>query len=540
MSNLKLLVTGLLFLNIVSCKSIEDIKGRYHGILKIDSKVQQVVTEIPDLKDSGEYETLEFTLYETIASAKPQRIIVQLNDDILVLKSTFLGSEDYRLKVESGRCGTGENSQTTATLCIEPGLIDFRLKDKSSGALLINLNLVRNNDLPIPPTANASSGLYTLDELVGRAKFSSYPVAQEAEKVFQSRQRVKVALGNLLPHFNMRDLLSFAGGPLGGIEAIGNLIPFIFPSNWYKWDEAEELEQAQRKSFASLRGNEMQFVENFFYLVGRDIGIFDLMEKELTKQREIHRIIVQKERHGLLPPKSADKYYTNILLVEQDLTQLRSLINFELGSLAHAVAVPPASGISKLETVVYPDLSKISPIDHKKLIETAQKKSYEVATLNYLIEASRLNKKTHAWGFLDPNSDDSIGFGYASTLRIGDSNTRELSSKRDETLSMIEQRVFVSASEYNASLASFGLSESGIKTAQARLERLARRLHSGDEKVDDDYFVQEMVEASQSLLKFSANRVTAIHTYLISLSKINRLIQEGYYNDLELFNEEGK
>lgn len=539
-STLIALSSTVLAITTISCKDMEDIKGRYHGILKTGLVEQQVVTEIPEFRENGEYQVLEFSIYETKATSKAQHILVQATDDYLILRSSFLGSDEYRLNFQDDSCGIGENTTATFKLCIQPGAINFSLTNKGTGTSDLNLNLLRNDDLPIPPGI-AASGVYTLDDLVGRAKFNSYNVSQEAEKVFQARQKVKMAIGNLLPHFNMKDLLSFvSGGPLGGIEAVGNLVPFIFPSNWYKWGEAEELDNAQRKSFASLRGNEMQFVENFFYLVQRDLLILNLMESELIKQKEIHRIIAKKELYGLLPPKSADKYYTNVLYLEQDLTQLKTLIDFELSSLAHAVALPSSDGISKTESVPLPDMTKIVPLDYKVLIEPAKTKSHEASTLGYLIEASKKNTKAHAWGFLDPNSNDTIGFGYASILNVGESQERELTSRRDQTLSMIEQRVFTGVSEFNSTLTAFAISQTGVATSQARLERLAKRLRTGDEKIDDESFVQELAEANQSLLKFAANRITAIHTYLISRSKVNRLILEGYYSDLELFSEDKK
>lgn len=515
---------------LVACKKTPDVKGRYFGTLTINGTAQQVVTEVPDFKEHGEYQVLEFSLYETKASANPNHVIVQASSDSIVIKSSFLGADDYKLGALKDSCGSGEKGNTLATLCFQSEKIDFTLKEKTSGNTILTLNLARSADLPTP-TVN---GTYSIDDLVGRAKFNAYAVSQEAERVFQARQKVKMAIANLLPHFNMKDLLAFSGGPMGGIQAIGSFVPFIFPSNWYKMAEVKELSRAQQKSFASLRGNEMQYVENFVYLVQRDLLLKNLMQDELVKQREVHRIIAKKEQYGQLPPKSADKYYSTVLMIEQDLVQLGSLIDFELSSLAHAVALPATTGISVLEAVPVPDLSKIPQIDYKSLIETAKTKSFEVKTLEFLVEASKKSTKATVWGFLDPNSSDYIGFGLASQLNVGESQVRTLESKRDETLSLIEQRVFIGASEYNATLTSFNIATAGVVTSKGRLDRLAKRLKSGDEKVDDEYFVQEIAEATQSLLKFSANQLSAAHSYMISRSKLNRLVLEGYYKDLEL------
>ena len=95
-------------------------------------------------------------------------------------------------------------------------------------------------------------------KLLSRAKFLSYSVSSEAERVFQARENIKVARGNLLPKLSLRAVVgAFTGDYL---SVVSSALPFIFPNNWYRLDEANSLFLAERNLFASLRGNEMNFV----------------------------------------------------------------------------------------------------------------------------------------------------------------------------------------------------------------------------------------------------------------------------------------
>ncbi|MDZ4660536.1 MAG: hypothetical protein SGJ18_02835 [Pseudomonadota bacterium] len=533
----KFILISLLLLVVSGCRdeSLDELRGRYHGLMSIAGVTSQVVAEVPTVKDKGDFKTLEFSIFRTLGTAKAERVFVQSTDSFLTIQSPLFGNREYRLTLNSDNCGVGENSGEIQKLCVAPGKINFDITSKASGQMVISIHLLRDDTLPPAPKSDELQGKYSLDELVGRARFNNYAVSQEAERVFQAKQRIKIAIGNLLPHFNMKDLLAFvSGGPLGAIEAIGSLMPYIFPSNWYKWDEAKELESAKRKSFASLRGNEMQYVESFYYLVSRDLAIQDIMEKGLAKQDEIHRVIEKREILGLLPRGSAEKYQLNLLLLEQDLVQLKTLISLEHSSLAHAVALPASTGIKQILPIGLPDLATENSIDANKYIKEAQTRSFEAATFDFLIEASRQNTKAHAWGFLDPNSNDVMGFGYAAMLNVGESSERELANKKEETLSLIDQRTVIAATEYNNSLRSFRIAEASLKNADDRLKTLLRRLQVGDDRVNDEYFVQEMSDASSILLKASANRITAVYALLMAKSKVERLVLKGFYQDLEL------
>ena len=47
-------------------ESLDELRGRYHGLMNIAGIVSQVVAEVPMVKDKGDFKTLEFSIFKTL------------------------------------------------------------------------------------------------------------------------------------------------------------------------------------------------------------------------------------------------------------------------------------------------------------------------------------------------------------------------------------------------------------------------------------------------------------------------------------------
>jgi len=75
--------------------------------------------------------------------------------------------------------------------------------------------------------------------------------------------------------------LGFAtAGPVAFVSSVGNLVPFIFPSNWFQFKEAKELNAAEKLSYASLRGNVVNGVEGLLYIHVRNTALLNMLSNE--------------------------------------------------------------------------------------------------------------------------------------------------------------------------------------------------------------------------------------------------------------------
>lgn len=513
-----------------SCKDDDqsEIAGRYQGQKILSGGItQQVVAQVPTLDKS---KSIQVNISQTLASVKSDSIFLRFeSQNQLWLRIPTFGEGEVSLSINKN-CARGPWSDQSIEFCWGSGKLDLEITS-SDKQVVFALHLIKDDTLP---AASEPDHAYSLDELAGRAKFFNYTVSQEAERVFRAKQTVKVAVGNLLPHFNMRDLLAFgAGGPIGLIGSVGNFLPFLFPNNWFKWKASKQMAQAERKSFASLRGNQTNAVVELYYFVTRDQALLKIVDTQLEWLKEVQKIIDQKEQSGALPAGSADYFNIRLVTLAQDQIQLQKLVSTELSSLAEAVALSPIKQTLELVPIKLPNLSEIQPIDATQFYKEAQIKSYEVATLEFLVQASRNLKKEVAFGFLDPSSDQFIGFGYGGQLRIGKSQENELKKRKNETLTLIELRSVDATTEFNNSLKSFRLADSGLKSGKAQLKRNLRRLVGGDDVLADSQFLENFILTADQVLKFEANRLSAIHAYLTAATKIDRLLLKGFYEDLE-------
>ncbi len=527
-----------ILISLSACRddSIKQIGGYYQGeMVNQLGQRQQVTTRIPNLKDLSEDKSLKIEITPTLAMANPTAVGLRYDNDILFISSEITNNREVPIKVDGNKsCAFGTSIDVIVELCWNTSRLSLKYTDANSKSVLTALYLGKDDNLLPPPGKERVASNYTLDELLGRAKFLNYSVSQEAERVYQAKKQVTVALGNLLPHFNTRDALAYAtGGALGLAEAVGDLLPFLFPSNWFKWIEAGHLADAERKSFASLRGNEMNAVENLFYLVHRDQDIFSVLEDHIEWLKKIYNAILVKEQNAGLPKGSADLFTTVIVELAQDYEQLRFLLAQQYGAIAHAVALPPISGISGLENVVLPDLSATNSIQAKDIYVEGQAKSFEIATIEYMIKAARNSTKERAFGFLDPASDRNIGFGYPALIQVGKSQEAELRKRRDEMFSLIEKRSIDVAADYNSSLRAFTLGTSGLRSSQGYMNLLLRELQTGEELLDRPEFLNLVVETSRKVLRFRLNLISAQYSYMIAKSKLDRLTLTGYYRNLE-------
>lgn len=532
----KIVVLGAVLFLLASCKdeNLSQIGGYYQGeLINGDGESQQITTRIPNLEDLPEDQYTKIEITPTLATAVPKAIWLRYQDGSILIRSANTDERVTPLTIKNN-CAFGTSANTSVELCWNKSRLSLKYKSKNSKSVLSALYLRKADNLLPPPGKENGASIYTLDELLGRTKFLNYSISQEAERVYQAKKQVTVAVGNLLPHFNTRDALAYAtGGPLGIIETVGDFLPFLFPSNWFKWIEAGHLANAERKSFASLRGNEMNAVENLFYLVQRDQSVFSILETHIEWLKKIHSAIEVKEQNAGIAKGSADLFSTVIVELAQDLEQLRFLLNQEFASLSHAVALPPISGISGLALIVIPDLALVTPIDPKNIYVEAQAKSYEVAALEYLVKASRNGIGERIFGFLDPTSDKNLGFGYPASIQIGKSRVAELQKRKNEIFSLVEKRSVDVASDFNASLRAYNLGSAGLKSSQAYLGLLLRELQSGDEILDRPEFLNLMIETSRKVLRFKSNLVSAQYSFMIAKSKIDRLLLSGYYQNLE-------
>ncbi|MFP5491425.1 MAG: hypothetical protein ACLGG0_07985 [Bacteriovoracia bacterium] len=363
------------------------------------------------------------------------------------------------------------------------------------------------------------------DQLLGRAKLASYDVQEEAERTFQARQAVKEARGNLLPRLRLSSLIGVFTGDV--VDVAGDFLPFLFPSNWYRFEAQKSLAEAQVFSFNALKANQMNAVDGIYYSYFRDEALFKKLNSRLNWLRKTGDAIQQQENLRLLPTGTADAFNLKTYGLETDARALELMTQNGLTQLRFALALPIDATELALKA---PDLDEVPlrggiplPLD---IFATAEQKSVELKAGSKLIEASRSMRGSVAYSFLDIDGGG-LGFGRAASLRIARSETAVLENKQKSLLAQIKQQSTQLVAAMRTTQADYLTATQALKAATSEYERTIRGLLQGDE----DFTVEDLAQSSQELIDWELQLMAKRFEWSILQTQYQRLIRSGLYAD---------
>lgn len=524
------LIVSLFF---ISCneESLPDIRGRYQGWKTIRGETVQVVAEIPALQSQKHGYGVEFEIAQTLGSAVAEKWGVRFTSkgDFWIYSPLLkLGSAYLK---QQGSCGHGKTAaDESVDLCFSNGHFRF-VVTAPFGEVTVELT---RDDLFPPPKRGSVPKSYSLDELLGRARFYNYTTQLTAERLIRAKEGIGKAKWALLPKFNIKMVVEFfIEGPLSILNNLGSIAPFLFPSKWFKWKEAGLLFEAEKTAYGALRGNQMLSVEQLFYVIRRDFAVRSYLLEHLDWLRKIQKGIVAEEKQRRLPTGSSEFFELTILPLEQDRLLLETLIQNELSELSHAVALPPLDGIFQLAEIPLPDISVSERLDPRNFFRDAQAKSLEIESLKSLLSVASWVSEERKWSFIDPSADDSGGgFDFGHTMRISRSHEDEIRKKIEETHSFLEKQSGNIAVENNARIDLYPLLTREIQTIEFAADHLVRRHLIGDTFLNEWGYLKELTELGNRRLAIEVKRLNVIHEYLIAQAKYQRLLLLGRYRDL--------
>ena len=527
MHKIKYIIFAFFIYSLTACEDLSSYRGQYLGTQKFSAENEKDIVLFFNPESIQSLEDSEIIINELKASAVPE-----------VLKLKFFGNDSMqitwknkqrKLKLENTEpCLQASSPSESLKICFANGRIKMDFQEKKSKENILQLSVKKTKDL----SSTFSENEITIDELVGRSKYANYTVQQKAEEIYRAKVKISATYGNLLPRLNLGDVLSFVvDGPLGFIEAIGNFIPFIFPSNWYRFAQTKDLHQAELKSYASLRGNEMQAVESLSYLHLRNIEISNYMNQEIVWLKEIQNHLEMREKIGDVPQGTSLLLAMKIGNLALDKEQLDLYIQSENSLIAHSIASPIAKSL-KLTPVARMDLSRSEKVTADNCVKQVSQKSHEVASLTYMIKASQNQNLENQYSFLDPSSDGVLGVGTPSMIRMGKSHINELKVRQKEIISLLQKGCVDSVNERNNSIQTYSMSVQYLKQANSMKNILSQKIIL--EGNFSSEILLELISNSENIIKFKSQALTSETQFRASESKLNRLMLSGFYKNLEV------
>ncbi len=470
-----------------------------------------------------------FQVFESSPDSTPLLFAIRFknkDDKTLFLDMLQPPGETKEMKI-SGSCASSSDQAVKFCWSKETLTADYRADGISFSLDLkpYEQGLLREVD-PAPKT---------LGELVAMTRLKSFASLSEAEKVYQAKESILEARGNLLPHFNMRDLISVATeGPIGLIGAVGELLPFVFPTHWLNWSKSLELYQAELLSFAGLIANEMNAVETLTYAVARDIQLLKFFDLQVQALEGIERQAKKLEELSFVRPGTRLDFSLKLRAYQQDRRQIQTLIEKELAALAFAVGFSPASGSLKLKDIE-PDLPSKLELDPIEISRLAKNRSLEVGSSTFLYRASKSDMKEREYGFLDPASSSNFGFGRASSIRIGRSQRGNLKIQREEIATRVEQKTIEIVADLSESFDLYTSSETAVRESDQRFNQLVKRpMELGEISWADPGTIPVALASLDHKIKYESMRLSALFAHAIAKANMKRLLLEDSYRGLAI------
>lgn len=521
-SNLILFV--LLLSGISGCGGKEDIGGIYHGRLMIED-ARGVSNYRVEADVSGGLTKFSFFIKDrdtqkTISQVQVKAFPVQ---KVLSVRSNiFLNRPEIRVAGRETCAGASNTSPYEAELCIVNGVITLSYRENARSLYLQAYSASVNEDQQLKP------GPYTLSELVEIAKEQNLNVLLKAQDLYRAREEVLLRRGNLFPNFNLGTILAAAESPFGLLSQIGNLMPFLFPDNWYRLDASKELQKAEEFSYKSLKANQVNIVAGVSLMILKDMALKQSIQAHMADLNDVLERVLLLIKAGQAPSSWEPIVRMRLIEDQEDLVSYEQYMSEQTVGLQKLLGTKPTKPGITVVPVQLPsiDASLIKDLSPEEAESIS--KSVEIKSTIYMEKAAGLLTKAVMWSWLNPNTDPrfNLGLGLEHAVKIQKSQIEDIKLKRTETDHTIRGNIIDIERGIKFLVDQYDLASKGEEAARIGLKNALKQFEVGQLGLLDT------IEFVEQLFKYQTKKLAAQFTYLILSDKLNRHTLSGYYANL--------
>lgn len=369
---------------------------------------------------------------------------------------------------------------------------------------------------------------FSQSELIEKTNQNSFENRDGLLALFETRQNIKIRVGQLLPSFNLR-----IDNVFNVFNYIPNLIGFIFPSNWYRLKESKLHAKAQEFSFISTNANQQNAAAGLFLIAHQEEINTRIIYNHLSYAQQLLQLMELRYEYGEVPYEDIEEMNAFIAFMHSDYVIQQSLTQQLLLEIAYLVddvqlTHPPAP----IE-ILLPDFRSMSLVSPDDLLKPVLESSPELQSLEYLALAAKYSKKSRVYDFLTPDSgtDSALGFGTAASLRVAQSEIERIEIKKDMyRADLTRSLISISRDIKNAS----ELNKDAYKIENSLRYILKSLIDDFEEssKIDINRFISVLSDN----LRAQFLRNNSAHAYLTSKENLDRLLlaSENYQSISEL------
>lgn len=349
--------------------------------------------------------------------------------------------------------------------------------------LIIQIGILKAEVMPI-----------TLENVAQTVSQTNYIVKENAERVYQKKENIKVARANLIPKLNIWNLLKLPA-VIADPRSIGDIIqdiaPFLIPENWFKLKQSKYELKAQKEQYRALWANEVLTSKLLFTSIVRDDDFLELIKEKSVFYNEIMDIA---ETRSIFNGENLNDFSIikgRFLELKEDIRNMENLIYSETKEFQYLIGVNNQKDIQlikpKLKTLSSSPKIVADKILFKALDASPEMKQYEhllgaLMKIEDQIKFSVFGSSTASTAggyFSNIPMSNGLGFGLIPTLNISKSEGRILKIQLEGSMETIKRQVNVLVNEYNSLIENYDLIKERGELAKNTYESFMAQIAMG-------------------------------------------------------------
>jgi multidrug efflux system outer membrane protein len=267
--------------------------------------------------------------------------------------------------------------------------------------------------------------------------------------VYQAKEQVNVARGQLLPSINVGAALS--SGPSFGLTSISFLLPFLLPSNWYNLDARENQLAANGYAFYLVELNEYASAYGLYVTILSDLSLRDIFVRHVQILEEVRSSVEAAYASGQATQTDRYEASAQYELARAQLSEIQGLVIRERAIFRKMLGLSLKQEI-EFETSHLPSLP-VENLSPQVVLDNVYQVSPERRQIRSLIAAGQAATFSNVFSFLTGASLDfqgngtgnspsfgslqvsgsaGIGFGYFPSVRLSNLNVDYLRIRERE------------------------------------------------------------------------------------------------------------
>jgi outer membrane protein TolC len=394
--------------------------------------------------------------------------------------------------------------------------------------------------------SSGSSGSKTvkvsLSQVVSRVSSQNLMVQANAQKVYQAKQSVAVARGNLLPKLNLWRIITAPLSLVGALGVVEDIAPFMIPGNWFAAKAQKVFYNAEVEGFRTLKANQIMTAKSTYIHLSYDQSLLRDIEVSKAEVKQSLDFVKAQEDVGVVPQGTSAEIEIRYLALNEDARSVQALINEERATLANLMGYSASANL-EIDTASLPTPSSSDPINssYSDFESRALSAAPELRQYHYLVWASQYVKKETRFSMFGLSTlssgvaggifdnvprQDGLGFGTGASVAVSKAQTRTLEIQKEGAAETVKRNLRVAVDQYNLDIENYDGVSRRVELTETIQQSLNRRLELG-ELVP----IRDIIEASRNRIQAISSRSEARARFLINQDRINRLTMRKDYDD---------